>query len=83
MSHFFASTLSRFIAAFPPKRLRCVALRVALLSVATLAAAAQTPTGTDLERLANGVRVHRGHQTMEITTLRDDVIRVRSQTQHR
>src|SRR6202041_1271216 len=32
----------------------------------------------DLERLANGVRVHRGDQTLEITTLRDDVIRVRS-----
>jgi alpha-glucosidase len=78
VSHFFASIVPSFIAAAPSRRLRCVTLSVALLSVATVAATAQIPDGAELERLANGVRVHRGDQTMEITTLRDDVIRVRS-----
>jgi alpha-glucosidase len=78
VSHFFASIVPWFIAATPSRRLRCVTLSVALLSVVTVAATAQISDGTDLERLANGVRVHSGDQTMEITTLRDDVIRVRS-----
>ena len=78
MSHFFASIVPWFIGATSSGRLRCVTLSVAVLSVVTLVAAAQTPAGADLERLANGVRVHRGDQTMEVTTLRDDVIRVRS-----
>jgi alpha-glucosidase len=78
VSHHFASIVPWFIAAAPSRRLRCVTLSVALLSVVTVAATAQISDGTDLERLANGVRVHSGDQTMEITTLRDDVIRVRS-----
>jgi alpha-glucosidase len=78
LSHFVASTISRFIAVASSRRLRCVTLGVTVLFVVTVAAAAQTPDGADLERLANGVRVHRGDQTMEITTLRDDVIRVRA-----
>jgi alpha-glucosidase len=78
VSHFFASIVSWFIPAASSRRLRCVTLSVALLSVVTVAATAQIPDGADLERLTNGVRAHRGDQTMEITTLRDDVIRVRS-----
>jgi alpha-glucosidase len=78
VSHHFASIVPWFIAAASSRRLRCVTLSVALLSVVPVAATAQIPDGAELERLANGVRVHRGDQTMEITTLRDDVIRVRS-----
>ena len=55
-----------------------MALSAALLSAATLTATAQVPATADLQRLTNGVRAHRGDQTIEITTLRDDVIRVRS-----
>jgi alpha-glucosidase len=60
------------------RHVQCVTLAVALLSGLTLAATAQSPAAADLQRLANGVRVHRGDQTLEITSLRDDVIRVRS-----
>ena len=66
-----------------PASASCLPLQRALASAAVasmlgLAAAAQTPAGSDLERRANGVRLHHGDQTIEITTLRDDILRVRS-----
>lgn len=76
MSRFVVSTVPRRAA--PSGRTQRLILSVALLFVTTLVATTQTAAGADLERIANGVRVHLGDQTMEITTLRDDVIRVRS-----
>ena len=65
---------------FAVARTRCfrsVALNVIFMSGVSVAATAKIP-GDKMEHFASGVRVHRGDQTLEITTLRDDVIRVRS-----
>ena len=76
MLRFVASAVPCCTAAFAAP-LRRATLSLAVLSLATLATA-QAPSASDLERLGDGVRVHRGDQTLEITTLREDVLRVRS-----
>ena len=48
-----------------------------LTGLATLAHATQTASSTSLDHIADGVRVHSAGETMEITSLRDNVIRVR------
>ena len=72
-----ASTFTSRAGAAPARRIKVVIATVTIVA-ATLAATAQTPANPGLERLANGVRAHHGDQTLEITTLRDDLLRVRS-----
>jgi alpha-glucosidase len=78
VSRFVASSIPWSAAATLSRCVRPMVFQVALLCAVNLAAPAQAPAIADLERLANGVRVHRGDQTLEITNLRDNIIRVRS-----
>jgi hypothetical protein len=52
-------------------------MAVTFISLVSVAAATQTPAD-HLEQLVNGARVLREVQTLDITTLRDDVIRLRT-----
>ena len=78
MARCTTSTVASRVPAVPSRRLELSALGLALLCAITVAGAAQSAGTSDLQHLDNGLRVHRGEETMEITTLRDDVVRVRS-----
>ncbi|MGI4827806.1 MAG: TIM-barrel domain-containing protein [Janthinobacterium lividum] len=64
-------------AVLTPKRRASAVGIFALSCLAPLPSAGQIP-GSDLIHLSNGLRAHAGEQTVEIITLREDVIRVRA-----